>query len=154
MDTQRRIEKILTMVRFGDDLARLSTCQRKACGAIVFPFTCSEVFAIGYNGPPYGSSNDSCSGEPDRCGCVHAETNAIAKLHRQRALMYSTTMPCFRCAGVIANSRSIVAVLWKDPYRNENGKIVLERAAIDVINIKEIGSDHILKWWAACSESQ
>ena len=121
--------KILKMYEFAKSLSKLSTCKRASVGCVIVPYDCTSVYAIGYNGQPSGSPNDGCTGAEGDCGCIHAETNAIAKLTTNEACMLiSTTFPCWRCAGLIAGCRQISRVLYDNEYRCDRGGRILHRA--------------------------
>ena len=114
--------KLEAFIEFGRSLRSLSTCTRAHVAAIVFPTDFSRILAIGYNGVPAGIDNASCSGESQRCGCVHAEMNACIKLdaaqHQQHSLiMWSGFSPCLYCTGVIINCQAIGAVPNVPPLR-------------------------------------
>jgi deoxycytidylate deaminase len=142
----RTQEKFMRVFRFANDLALLSTCKGLKCGAVAFAPDFSAVHAIGYNGPPHGSANDSCTApalqetELARCGCIHAEANLVAKLgHLPRpAVVYSTTMPCPHCAGLLVNCRQVKAVIWERPYWTTAGADTLVRAGIDVAEVSRV----------------
>lgn len=110
------------------DLAQLSTCKRAKVGCVVVPDDLSMVYSIGYNGPPAGEPNDSCTGEQGRCGCVHAEANAVVKLGPvTEAVLVCTTAPCLACAGLIVNCRKIHCVVYGLAYRDESGLELLRK---------------------------
>lgn len=138
MDSERWNNKRLVFAQFATDLSTLSTCKRAQVGCVVFPRDFSEVLAIGYNGPPRGLSHDRCNGMPGRCGCVHAEANAIAKLStRERDLvMLSTTSPCTSCASLIVNCGRISVVDYITAYRDVYGLTTLEQAGIIVTQME------------------
>jgi dCMP deaminase len=115
----RRHQKLRVFGQFTRDLASLSTCKRRSVGCLVAPLDFTSVSSIGYNGAPRGLPNDSCTGQSGDCGCVHAESNAIAKLwSREPSLMILTLSPCKLCAGLILNAGVIhevyVMQLWRD----------------------------------------
>lgn len=125
--------KLRKFARFADDLAGLSTCKRKSVGCVVMPADFSQVLSIGYNGPPEGLPNDSCEGADavGACGCVHAEMNAVIKLHtRTPCMMFTTVSPCLLCAGAIINKRVIRLVLYDREYRDRGGILRLGEAGI------------------------
>ena len=118
-------QKIMKFMEFCESLAELSTCKRNQCGAIILPFDCTSVRSIGYNGPPRGVRNDSCTEVEGDCGCVHAETNAVIKFgyieDRRPHILYSTTAPCKSCASLILNCPPIETVIYSTRYRNDLG---------------------------------
>lgn len=114
---ERQQEKLRTFMEIARQLAALSTCRRKPCGALLLPPDFSEVLAIGYNGPPAGLPNDSCPGVRP-CGCMHAEANCLVKSRRHSAAnltLMVTRAPCAYCAGLAINSRAVARVVWADP---------------------------------------
>ena len=145
----RYVRKLRAFTSFGDALASLSTCKRARCAAVVFPLDFTAVYAIGYNGPARGLSNDSCKGEEGRCGCAHAEANAMVKLDPSRAkpsVLYTTTAPCPYCAALVANAGCVSVVVYGEAYRDGAGVELLERSGIPCIRRDEI-SDKLPKWW-------
>lgn len=144
---QRYMRKIEKMITFCCDLSGLSTCQRYPTAAIVFPFDCTSIYAIGYNGPPVGTPNDSCVNATGDCGCVHAEANALLKLTgRSPAILFCTVSPCVLCAGLIINSQRIDYVIYDKEYRNSRGVRRLLAAKIHIDLIKDINYDRLLEW--------
>jgi deoxycytidylate deaminase len=123
-------------VQFCDSLAELSTCKKRQVACVTFDPWFRGVGAVGYNGPPVGASNGSCPGREeqdqfDRCGCVHAEVNALVRMRPGPAnIMYVTAAPCRHCAGVIVNSGLIKVVLWRDFSKNGEGLVVLNAADV------------------------
>lgn len=134
---RRADAKLEVMVAFARKLATLSTCRRDSVGCVIIPKDTSCVYAIGYNGPPRGRDNGSCSGVPGRCGCVHAEANAVAKLDSTRirgATLITTRSPCLACASLIANCAAVDEVIFAEPYRRwQDGVVVLLDAGIGVM---------------------
>jgi len=134
------------MVRFGDDLAKLSDCKRQQQGAVIFPVDCSMVYSIGYNGPARGRSNTSCLGEDavGFCGCAHAECNAVAKFNPHSAkesVMYCTTEPCAWCANAILNAGRIRGIIYRNTYRDPQGRnIIVDSSRISMIAVAHLES--------------
>ena len=114
---ERERQKLRAFMACARTLGNLSTCHRKPCGSLLLAPDFSEILAIGYNGPPAGLPNDSCSGVKP-CGCMHAEANCLVKARRHSATaltMLVTRAPCSYCAGLVINSRSVARVVWADP---------------------------------------
>ncbi len=149
----RYTEKIEIFIMMGKLLVSLSTCKRLQVATIIFPTDCSSVYAIGYNGPSRGLPNDSCSNVKGKCGCVHAEINAIAKFNNDIAkpsLLYCTHTPCRPCASLILNCATIKGVIWSGEYRDSEG-IDLIRST-DMPTVAERGlnfADEQLEYWKA-----
>ena len=126
MDKNRYIEKLGVFANMATRLSALSTCKRKEAkvGCVIFPFDCSAIYALGYNGQPAGFPHDACRDEVGDCGCIHAEANAIAKFNNdlaQPSILYTTRCPCEACAGLIINSRQIKLVIFRDEHSNTTG---------------------------------
>jgi dCMP deaminase len=164
-DIARYTQKFEVGLCVAQSLSTLSTCKRVQRGAIVVPMDLSSVDAIGYNGPCRGLPNDSCTGEEGKCGCAHAEANAIAKLRGDRGdsyLMVSTTVPCLTCAQMIVNSGRISGVLALLDYRCVEGRELLSAAGIPVVRmmradgapwfLTEGVNDQLQKWWTLSRE--
>jgi len=147
----RYLRKLTTFIQMGKLLTPLSTCKRLQVSAIIFPCDCSSVYSIGYNGPPKGLPNDSCTEQEGRCGCVHAEANAIAKFNNDIAkpsLMFITTAPCLSCAGLILNCDKIKGVIYEEDYRVQEGWFLLQRAKMHVSEIKNLEHlEKMLEYW-------
>lgn len=103
-------------------LAQRSTCRRAKVGALVTDADGLQVLGIGYNGVPHGWANDSCTGVPGQCGCVHAELNALLKAPGTLPgkVLYTTTAPCEHCARAILNS-GVTRVAFSRTYRSDAG---------------------------------
>lgn len=130
----RKRQKLAVFVKLALDLASLSTCKRRKVGCVIVPSDFSEVFSIGYNGPPAGVNNDSCREVEGVCGCLHAENNALVKLRtRDRDLLLITTCsPCETCAGMVLNSRRVSEVVYVEEYRDRRGLDLLAMNGVGV----------------------
>lgn len=139
MNLDRKTNKFLKFLKFMTDLEDLSVCKRSKCAAIVYPGDFTRILSIGYNGPPSGLNHDHCTGQEGLCGCVHAEANAIIKLNDavKNATMLCTMSPCYHCAGLIINSRSIGAVAYVSEYRDTTGLLLLKEAGIIHARVSE-----------------
>lgn len=112
-------QKFDVMMRLAIDLSSLSTCKRRQVGCVVTPSDFSRVYSIGYNGVARGRPNDSCTGESGKCGCVHAEANAVVKLGDVRdAWMLLTLSPCRECLSLVLNCGKISRVYYRDAWRD------------------------------------
>lgn len=131
--TERETLKLRTFMEVARTLSHLTTCRRKPCGALLLPADFSEIIAIGYNGPPAGTPNDSCPGT-EGCGCVHAEENCLVKARRHSAAdltLMVTRAPCLHCAKLVINSRSVARVVWADPSTaGPEGLAMLDKANV------------------------
>jgi deoxycytidylate deaminase len=136
----RSLQKLSAFWRFANELAPLSCCKRAQVGCIVVPLDLTEVLSIGYNGPAAGLPNDGCREVEGGCGCVHAESNAVAKLHAGgRHLMLTTTLQCEHCAGMVVNSRRIGWIVYGNEYRDPRGAELLRAAGVWVASAQSLG---------------
>ncbi len=122
-------------MRFAEDLARRSTCRRRAVGAVITSADLTRVLGLGYNGGARGVNNECLApGAPeDPClTCIHAETNAVAKAGSAETGKWAfiTHSPCVLCATLLINS-NVAHVLYRRPYRDLSGVELLHRAAVD-----------------------
>jgi dCMP deaminase len=128
-------------MRFAEDLARRSTCERSTAGvgAVITTADYRRVVGLGYNGGPAGGRNECkrIDGEiiPGQCGHLHAETNAIINCdHTGPKKVFVTMQPCEMCAIALVNLHAsrgpIVEVYYHHPYRLTEGLDVLWSAGI------------------------
>ncbi len=140
-DVPRLVSKLKVFTDLTTSLASLSTCKRPGSnlGCVVIPQDMSEVVAIGYNGPAAGEGPSCCKGQDavGSCGCIHAEANAVAKMHtRQTGLvMIATFSPCELCAGLVINTRRVDFFLYHSVYRDRSGLDRLDRAGITTCSV-------------------
>jgi deoxycytidylate deaminase len=116
--------KLLKFAEMTNALKDLSTCKRLQVSAIIIPYDYTQVYSIGYNGPPKLKANDSCRAEEGACGCVHAEINAMIKLNPigiKPSILIASTAPCEACAGAILNCDPIIGIVYLNAYRNTAG---------------------------------
>jgi dCMP deaminase len=127
-------------------VAQRGTCSRARVGAVISRD--GRVLATGYNGPPSGLPH--CT-DPSGCtdeqrvaegGCsrsVHAEANCIAFAARhgiatEGANLYTTHLPCLKCAELIVNA-GIKSVYYSMDYRIKDGEVLLRAAGVDIIKL-------------------
>lgn len=147
-----RITRAQMLLDVAATIARRSTCNRLAVGAVVA--LSGRILTTGYNGPPAGMPH--CDHEmieirspsnpypitkypadgPNGCqASVHAEANAIAFAARHGvgtdcAELYVTHSPCVACAKLIINA-GIVKVIYRIEYRDPAGTDLLEQANVE-----------------------
>ena len=114
------------------DVARRSRCTKAQVGCVIVSPR-NTAAAVSYNGPPAalpveGDCSNWCphsqaidGGRRDYMDCVssHAEANGLMqadKLVIAGGTLYVTTVPCFFCAKMIANS-GIARVVFGDDAR-------------------------------------
>ena len=121
-------------MEFAERLSQRSTCRRLSVGCVVVSADNSAVLGMGYNGGPKGLNNECLSGEPGKCGHLHAEINALIKTNYRDAAfkrVYITTEPCYPCAVALVNA-NVGEVIYKHEYRSHEGVALLGQAKIPV----------------------
>jgi dCMP deaminase len=122
-------------MRLAEELARRSTCRRRAVGAVITSADLTRVLGVGYNGGARGINNECLTpgGPDDPClTCIHAETNAVAKAGSTETGKWAfvTWSPCVLCATLLINS-NVSHVLYRKEYRDPAGVELLHRAGVD-----------------------
>ena len=127
----KRISLEKTLMGFAQLLSRRSTCARLQVGCIVTSADGHHIYSYGYNGNAKKFPNTCDSEEPGKCGCIHAEANALIKVVQSdsKKVVYVTNMPCKMCAKMIVNSGAS-RVYYANAYRLSEGKNVLAKAGI------------------------
>ena len=133
---RRKLLKDQAFLNIALTISELSTCCRNKVGAIVVTEDNSQIVGIGYNGNYSGGPNICDSSDPGKCGCVHAEQNALLKfssLLYKNAKMYTTLSPCLMCSKLIINA-GIKQVYYGELYRDiipvqllRNNNILVEK---------------------------
>jgi dCMP deaminase len=132
-------------MNFARDLARRGTCSQinhvgkpRRAGAVITTGDFLNVLSVGYNGNHSGGPNKCDNPEATgdaRCGCIHAEMNAIAKCDNnvKNKFLFVTSIPCSLCAKLIINSGFSKVFVFLDDYSDErhDGKKYTEN--IDMI---------------------
>ena len=145
------------------ELAKLrSNCITRQVGAVIARD--HRQLATGYNGTPPGIKNcfeGGCkrcrdrmegkikSGEAlDRCGCNHAEANAIMhcailgiEAGAHGAILYSTFVPCLECTKM-AITIGIKKFICLDEYPETNYDLIKEAG----VEIEILNKNKIEKW--------
>lgn len=121
---------------FAELLAKRSTCARDQVGCIVTSADGYRIYSYGYNGNARKFPNACDSAEPGKCGCIHAEANALIKVSvpDRDKILYATTLPCKMCAKMIVNS-GVSKIYFAREYRLSEGKAVLKKAGVKMIKI-------------------
>ena len=119
--------------------AQNSYCKRRKVGALLVKDR--TIISDGYNGTPSGFEN-VCEDENGvtKPYVLHAEANAITKVAKSGnssagATLFVTASPCAECAKLIIQA-GIRRVVYRDAYRLTDGIDLLERAGIEVEQIK------------------
>lgn len=114
-----------------------STCRRLAVGCAITTPDFRKVISIGYNGNAAGLPNDCDSDEPGKCGCLHAEENAVINCDVPRStdkIVFCTHLPCVACAKRIINLGNVQAVYYLNDYRIRDSLPLFETVGIRAIH--------------------
>ena len=160
-DSVKRPKLEHVFMNFARDLAKRGTCNQigptgkpRRAGAVITTGDFKNVLSIGYNGNyaggPNKCDNPDANGEA-RCGCIHAEMNAIAKCDNwiKGKSLFVTSIPCALCSKLIINSGFSKVYIFLDSYSDvrHDGKRYLEnikllkKARIEVFGQKEANRD-------------
>ncbi len=124
---------------FAAEMAKRATCDRLQVGAVFVDAKFERILCAGYNGNCRGAPNGCDSDEPGKCGCIHAEINALTKsqddLHG--SICFVTTSPCIMCAKVLVN-RGVSLVVFLESYRDDAGVKILRAAGITVMKYEDL----------------
>ena len=116
-----------------------STCKRTGVGCVVASQDLETIYAIGYNGTARGFPNDDCRDEVGNCGCIHAETNAIAKVNVKDPdkVFFLTNEPCELCAKLIVNTGASLVYYHQKHIRRLpiSGLDILHKAVIGTLRL-------------------
>lgn len=129
------------MGAFAQAVAEASPCARAAVGCVLTTLDL-QVLSYGYNGVAAGLPNTCLRHGADaqsRCGCVHAESNAIAKAGRPEVpkVAFITMPPCESCASLLVNAGVVLVVYVTQGHRkvSEGIENVLDPLKIPVHHI-------------------
>jgi dCMP deaminase len=120
-------------MRMAHELAGRSTCRRLQVGCVITSTDYRKVLSVGYNGNASGLPNDCDSDEESKCGCLHAEENAVINCDSPRyveKVVFCTHLPCRMCAKRIINMGGVQVVYYNLPYRSDESKDMLIASAI------------------------
>ena len=126
-------------------LASKSTCSRLKVGSVITDSGMNRALCVGYNGDEKGGKNQCESLKPGKCGCLHAETNAIAKSREslENCILFVTTAPCKSCVKLIINS-GIREVIYNEVYRDTSGLELMKQRGLKVTRFGKIEDDTLL----------
>lgn len=114
-------------------VAQRSTCSRLNVGCVIVRPDFRQVLSMGYNGNASGLPNQCDSTEPGKCGCIHAEQNAVINCDTPRyvdKIVFTTDLPCVMCAKFMVNLGNVQKVYYERDYRLRDGLEVLGAAGI------------------------
>lgn len=121
-------------------LSARSTCRRLAVGCAIVSADFQRVLSVGYNGNAAGLPNDCDSEEPGKCGCIHAEQNAVIKCGEPRTtpkIVLCTHLPCTVCAKHLINLGGVKRVLYLNDYRIKDSLALFKFLNIDAVLFDE-----------------
>lgn len=116
---------------FAKLLSQRSTCERLQVGCIITSIDGHRIYSYGYNGNARKFPNKCDRIDPGKCGCIHAEANALIKvgvIDPEKAI-FTTDLPCKMCAKMIVNSGAS-KLYYSRAYRLSEGRSVLARGGI------------------------
>lgn len=122
---------IRTMMNIAHEMTAMSTCQRGQ-HACVLVSRDRRILATGYNGPASRLPN-RCHrpDEPGRCGCVHAEANAVVQPRLgDPHFAFITAAPCESCAQLLVNAGVRYVVYATVTSQGHAGLDVLTQAGV------------------------
>lgn len=125
--------KLIPYIKFVQNLKHLSKCSKRDVAAIICSEDLQEVFSIGINGGPANSKYQCLCETSSKYGCIHAEANALVKLHqvRPKKIMLCTLMPCSQCASMIVNEPGgFKYVFYLERWKETLGLQILHNAGI------------------------
>jgi len=121
-------------MRLAIAMSERSTCRRLKVGAAIVTPDFRKVLAVGYNGNASGLKNDCDSDEVGKCGCIHAETNAVVNCDAPRAMekiVLCTYLPCVACAKLLINLGNVKRVLYANDYRIKDSLSLFDTVGIE-----------------------
>jgi dCMP deaminase len=100
-------------------ISNRSSCERLQVGCVITNFDLDQIYSFGLNGNAKELANECDGCEPGKCGCIHAENNALIKvgIRDKNKIMFVTHSPCMQCAKLILNS-GFSWVYYGEPYRD------------------------------------
>lgn len=125
--------RLEVMAKFVVSLCDLSKCYDRHTAAIITDADFTQIYSIGVNGGPKGSTYNCLCSIPGKYTCIHAEANAIAKCTStdMQKTMICSLSPCVTCASLIVNS-GFSAVYFIEEYKDSTGLEILTEAGIYV----------------------
>jgi deoxycytidylate deaminase len=122
-------------MNFAIDLSNLSKCTQRGVAAIITDRKLMQVYSIGLNGGPVNGVDCLCQLHGKET-CIHAETQAIAKMSTtdKEKVIFTTLSPCITCASLIINS-GFIKVYYSEDWKDNPGLKLLRAAGIQVVKV-------------------
>lgn len=114
-------------------MAERSTCVRLRVGCVITSTDYRYVYGVGYNGNATGLNNSCDSEEVGKCGCLHAEENAVINCTAPRdapKVVFTTNLPCPMCVKRLINLGGVQSLYYYKDYRDHTGLELLIQAGI------------------------
>lgn len=101
----------------------LFSCSHlRRVGCIITSIDYQNLLSYGYNGDEKDGPNMPPSFDSGKSEFIHAEENALIKLHtKEPSILFITDAPCQLCAKKIINTESIKEVYYLREYKNMEG---------------------------------
>ena len=140
----QRISMLSTFMKMCSNISNRSTCIRRKVGCIITPSNFENIVSIGYNGSLPGEENGCKDIGSGKCGCIHAEINALNKFknynNELEYVLFCTLSPCLNCSKEILKY-PIRKVIYLNSYRDTYGIKFLKNNNIDVVNYMDLVKD-------------
>ena len=112
-----------------------STCSRLKVGCVITTTDFRKILSWGYNGNAQSLPNRCDTTIPGKCGCLHAECNAVINCDSPRHVpkyVFITHMPCVQCSKIIINLGNVETVFYEREYRSKEALRLFKKAGIKV----------------------
>lgn len=129
-------------MRLAELMSERSTCIRTSASGRLMKVGCAivssdfrRVLSIGYNGNASGLPNKCDSTEPGKCGCIHAEENAVISCQASRVeekVVFCTHLPCTACAKRIIQLGGVREVYYRHDYRLKDSLMLFSHPNVDI----------------------
>jgi dCMP deaminase len=146
-------------MRIAYAVALRGTCPRKQVGCVVVDDADRSIIGTGYNGSPRGLPHctevgcdlEDVAGRPSCVRTLHAESNALDRIVARAPSMtlYSTVVPCHRCALRVVQIGGIGRVVYCDGYRSQStGKTfgLFREAGVSLVRL-DVPLDAVVGTW-------
>lgn len=130
-------------MRIAEMMSERSTCGRTdregrlmRVGCVIASADFRRMLSAGYNGNAAGLPNKCDSSEPGKCGCIHAEANAIVSCAAPRdepKVVFCTHLPCTACAKLIIQLGGVREVYYRNDYRLKDSLMLFSHPKVDIV---------------------